>query len=349
MRWPALKRRSSLRRRSHFGPGSAICRSNTRRRPSWNGPSSRLGACAGPCISSLRRPGHLRSGFRPSRGARDPVGAQEGRLRPRPRGTDRCCAERAGPATHSAGARRTREQVPGGANAGIRRRGWGSRTRVPAVAVGGLTFPMVYLLHLVGARGVICSGPSRGTEPTFVRADAWIPQWRDVPREEAERELLRRYLRAFGPATPSDFAAWTGMPLAGAREIWVQEEANMAPVSVDNWGAAVLRDDLLDLKRAVFDRPPVRLLPYFDSFLLGHLKKREHLVAARDHKNVYRAQGCVDPRSGGDSPPRPCSEVRLDVATHHVWDPRGITRPRAVPRSFQRGCSDRLRRGIPAR
>ena len=154
---------------------------------------------------------------------------------------------------------------------------------------------MVYLLHLVGARGVICSGPSRGTEPTFVRADAWIPQWRDVPREEAERELLRRYLRAFGPATPSDFAAWTGMPLAGAREIWVQEEANMAPVSVDNWGAAVLRDDLLRLKRAVFDRPPVRLLPYFDSFLLGHLKKREHLVAARDHKNVYRAQGWVAP------------------------------------------------------
>lgn len=80
----------------------------------------------------------------------------------------------------------------------IRGGGWGNRTRVPGVAVGGLTFPAGYLLHLVGARGVVCSGPSRGNEPTFVRADAWIPRWRDVPRTRAERELLRRYLRAFG-------------------------------------------------------------------------------------------------------------------------------------------------------
>lgn len=172
--------------------------------------------------------------------------------------------------------------------------GWGSRTRVPAVAAGGLTFPIIYLLHLVGARGVVCSGPSRGNEPTFVRADAWIPQWRDVPRERAERELLRRYLRAFGPATPSDFASWVGMPLAEAREIWAREEADIAPVSVEGWRAAVLRGDLLALKRAGSEQQLVRLLPYFDSFLLGH-KEREHLVATGNRTSVYRAQGWVAP------------------------------------------------------
>jgi Winged helix DNA-binding domain len=176
----------------------------------------------------------------------------------------------------------------------IRGGGWGSKTKVPGVSVEGLTFPAGYILHLVGARGVVCSGPSRGNEPTFVRADAWIPQWRDVSREKAEGELLRMYLQAFGPATPLDFALWTGMRLADAREIWAHQEADLARVSVDGWRAAVLRDDLLELERVELKRPPVRLLPYFDSFLLGH-KERQHLVALRDKKRVYRAQGWIAP------------------------------------------------------
>ncbi|MGH2348489.1 MAG: winged helix DNA-binding domain-containing protein, partial [bacterium] len=172
--------------------------------------------------------------------------------------------------------------------------GWGSRATIPAVAVGGMTFPIVYLLHLIGARGVICSGPSRGNEPTFVRADAWIPRWRDVPRERAEAELLYRYLRAFGPATPTDFRAWNRMPLADAREIWAREEAEIARVRVDGQEAWILREDLAALTSARITRPHVRLLPYFDTFLLGH-DNRAHLVAAGDQKKVYRAQGWIAP------------------------------------------------------
>lgn len=173
--------------------------------------------------------------------------------------------------------------------------GWGNRAKIPAVAAGGLTFPVVYLLTLVGARGVICSGPNRNNEPTFVRADAWIRKWRDISREQAEEELLCKYLRTFGPATPLDFAHWVGMRLADAREIWAREEAHIVPVNVDGWEAAALRDDIPQLERAEFERPPVRLLPYFDVFLLGH-KERGHLVpAARNRKRVYRTQGWIAP------------------------------------------------------
>jgi hypothetical protein len=38
----------------------------------------------------------------------------------------------------------------------------------------------------------------------------------------------------------------------------------------------------------------VRLLPHFDSFLLGH-RTRQHLVGPRDHIRVYRPQGWVAP------------------------------------------------------
>ena len=172
--------------------------------------------------------------------------------------------------------------------------GWGHRKKIAAVPIGQLTYPVVDLIHLAGARGVICYGPSRGNEPTFVRADTWIPQWQDVSREQAEGMLLRRYLRAFGPATAADFALWTGITLTDAREIWAREEADFAPVNVHGWEASVLREDVDELVQAEFERPLVRLLPYFDSFLLGH-KEREHLLAMKDRLKVYRPQGWVAP------------------------------------------------------
>jgi hypothetical protein len=172
--------------------------------------------------------------------------------------------------------------------------GWGRRSKVAAVPVGQLTYPVVDLLHLVAARGVVCYGPNRGNEPTFVRADAWIPRWQDVPREQAEGMLLRRYLRAFGPATATDFALWTGITFTEAREIWAREQADFASVNVQGWAAAVLRKDLDELAQAEFERPLIRLLPYFDTFLLGH-KEREHLVPMQHRPKVYRPQGWIAP------------------------------------------------------
>lgn len=172
--------------------------------------------------------------------------------------------------------------------------GWGSRRELAAVPVGTLTYPVVELLHLAGARGVVCYGPYRGNEPTFVRADAWIPKWKEVSREQAEKLLLHKYLRAFGPATATDFALWTGMTLTEAREIWASERSQFASVHVEGWEAEVLRKDLKELAQAEFERPQVRLLPYFDTFLLGH-KERDHLMAAKYRSNVYRPQGWIAP------------------------------------------------------
>jgi hypothetical protein len=172
--------------------------------------------------------------------------------------------------------------------------GWGSRRKVAAVPVGELTYPVVDLLHLAAARGIVCHGPRRGNEPTFVRADAWIPRWQDLSVEQAEGLLLRRYLRTFGPATVADFSLWTGMTLTNAREIWAREEAGFAPISVEGWAATVLREDLDELVQARFQHPLVRLLPYFDTYLLGH-KERDHLVATKHRSKVYRAQGWIAP------------------------------------------------------
>jgi hypothetical protein len=172
--------------------------------------------------------------------------------------------------------------------------GWGSRRKVAAVPVGELTYPVVDLLHLAAARGVVCYGPNNGNEPTFVRADAWISDWQDIAGEQAEGMLLRRYLQAFGPATVTDFSLWSGISLTEARAIWERERAGFATVDVEGREAAVLREDLDELAQARLERPLVRLLPYFDTFLLGH-KERQHLVTMEHRPKVYRAQGWIAP------------------------------------------------------
>src|SRR6185295_5636535 len=156
--------------------------------------------------------------------------------------------------------------------------GWGSRGKVAAVPVGALTYPVVDLLHLAAARGVVCYGEQRNGEPTFVRADAWVPDYEDVTPEEAEDRLLRRYLEAFGPATAADFAVWTGMTLREAGSIWARAEDELATVDVDGEQGSMLRASRRELSRARVESPHARLLPYFDSYLLGH-RDRRHLVS----------------------------------------------------------------------
>jgi hypothetical protein len=178
------------------------------------------------------------------------------------------------------------QAIPGG--------GWGRRSHVAAVPVGHLTYPVVDLLHLAAARGVVCYGPNLGKEPTFVRADAWIPHWQDLPVEQAEDLLLRTYLRAYGPATAADFSMWSGVSLTDARRIWARGEAGIVPVDVAGWTAAILREDRDELTQAASAGPLVRLLPYFDSYLLSH-REREHLAAAEHQPKIYRPQGWVSP------------------------------------------------------
>lgn len=143
-------------------------------------------------------------------------------------------------------------------------------------------------------RGLACFGPDEGQGTTFVRPDAWLPRFCDLSVENAEDELLRRYLRAFGPATVSDFAAWSILALRRARQIWDRAKRAMSPVVLNGQITWVLRDDLPALKRSRLSRPTVRLLPYFDSFLMGH-KSRDHLVDTAHYKQIYRPAGWVYP------------------------------------------------------
>jgi hypothetical protein len=172
--------------------------------------------------------------------------------------------------------------------------GWGNKRPVPWVEVQGASIPVGQLFHVIAARDVIVSGPGNGNESTYVRADKWIPQWKDLSVEQAERELLVKYLRTFGPSTLQDFALWAGMYVRDAKDIWSREIQNLVPVDVEGWKANILQSDMTELEKASFAEPVVNLLPYFDSFLLGH-KSHMNIVDEQNRKRVYRSQGWVSP------------------------------------------------------
>lgn len=172
--------------------------------------------------------------------------------------------------------------------------GWGDKRKVPHVKVGTISLSMGFLLHIIRARDVICSGSNQGTEASYVRADKWIKNWKDVSQEKAERELLVKYLKAHGPATINDFAIWEGLYMKDAKDIWSKEAENIVEVDIEGSKAGTLESDLPELESAKINEPVVRLVPYFDSFLLGH-KSHLNIVDEKNRKKVYRSQGWVSP------------------------------------------------------
>ena len=176
----------------------------------------------------------------------------------------------------------------------VTRDGWGGGGTQEGLEVNGEAWSVGSMLYLACVRGIACAGPEIGNEATYVRTDEWLPRARKLSVEEAESELLRRYLHAYGPATVADFAWWTYMKVADAREVWAREAAGLAAADVDGRPGWILRSDLRSLERASIDAPVVRLLPYFDAYLLGH-KDKGHLVDAAHYKRVYRPAGWLSP------------------------------------------------------
>ena len=119
----------------------------------------------------------------------------------------------------------------------------------------------------------LVQGPPQGNKITLARPDQWIDGWQTVDPEAALREVLRRFLWAYGPARPSDFRAWFGDVSFDALDV---EE-----VDVEGRRAFVLAGDteFPDARRTV------RLLPEYDVYVMG-FREREHLVPERVREQV---------------------------------------------------------------
>jgi len=147
------------------------------------------------------------------------------------------------------------------------------------------------VLKPVARKGLLCFGPSRGQSVTFVRPEQWLGGWRDIDPDAALTEVARRYLRAYGPATKSDFTRWWGTwPGVGSRA-WAGLAGELAPVSIEGQRADMLAADV-DRIQSAASEGSVRLLPSFDPYLMGH-SRRDHLVATEHRARVSRTAGWI--------------------------------------------------------
>jgi hypothetical protein len=95
---------------------------------------------------------------------------------------------------------------------------------------------------------------------------------------EARRELARRYLHVFGPATYTGFADWAGISPARARAAFDDLEDTLIPVRTPIGDRVALATDE-DALRAMQSRAAgARLLPSGDAYFLVQGRDRELLV-----------------------------------------------------------------------
>ncbi len=131
--------------------------------------------------------------------------------------------------------------------------------------------------HLIGyaaQAGLICCGPDRGGEPTYVLLQDWLGYQPHPAPETMLPELVRRYLTAFGPARPEDLGAWSGLPMRDVRAAWAGVADEMLAVAVEGETLWLLKRDADRLDAVDTPRPPVRLLAAFDTLLLGYQDRR---------------------------------------------------------------------------
>jgi hypothetical protein len=137
-----------------------------------------------------------------------------------------------------------------------------------------------HFLALAGA--LLCHGPPRGRNVTFVRCDRWMPGFELLDPAAAQREASRRYLATYGPARRDELEHWLALKLDD--ETW--ESLDLEEVDVEGHSTFVNADE------AFPETTPhgVRLLSHYDVYTIG-CHPRDHLIPEQRKRVFLRGAG----------------------------------------------------------
>jgi hypothetical protein len=149
-------------------------------------------------------------------------------------------------------------------------------------------------LHILGQlahRQLICFGARAGKQPTFTLLEAWAPEARQLPRDEALATMALRYFSSHGPATVQDFVWWTGLTVADARAGLAAVAGQLTSKQIDGreyFMPPELASDAVDPGRAF-------LLPPFDEFLVAYRDRSASLDPSYANLVVPGGNGIFNP------------------------------------------------------
>ena len=136
--------------------------------------------------------------------------------------------------------------------------------------------------YLAPAADLLCHGPPRGRNVTFVRCDRWLEGWFVLDADEALHEACRRYLRTYAPVRRDELehwlaarlpdAAWSGL---GLEEVDLEGFRTFVPAGMS----------FPDAKAS-----GVRLLSHYDVYVIA-CHPRDHLIPQHKERIFLRGAG----------------------------------------------------------
>ncbi len=125
---------------------------------------------------------------------------------------------------------------------------------------------LAYLVMRAELDGIICSGPRRGKQFTYMLLDERVPEAGILSKDEVLAELASRYFKSRGPASIHDFAKWSGLSVAEARSGLEEVKGLLQHEVVDGqtyWfhGSKPFKKD---------KSPTVYLLSVYDEYISGY-------------------------------------------------------------------------------
>ena len=152
--------------------------------------------------------------------------------------------------------------------------------------VGGAA--VSFLLRPCSFKGLVVFGEREGISPTFTSPLRWLGH-KLVPSAQGTAELARRFLHAYGPATPRAFADWLGSTPAQTKRLWRQIEEELEPVTATGKKAFILQADRESFRRADTEEALLLLGPHDP-----YLDIRDRAILLEDtaaQRQVWRTVG----------------------------------------------------------
>lgn len=144
-------------------------------------------------------------------------------------------------------------------------------------------FQMGFVMSRAELDALVCSGPRKGKQFTYMLLEERAPKAKPMTHEKALDELIQRYFSSHAPATLHDFSWWSGLTLGEIRT--GVEHAKLHTMEIEGetyWSTKKINeDDPVPLK--------ARLLPVYDELFIGYRN------SSRVYKEVMVKQGIKMP------------------------------------------------------
>jgi hypothetical protein len=140
---------------------------------------------------------------------------------------------------------------------------------------------LAYLIMHAELEQVVCSGPRRGKQFTYMLIDERVPRGVTLDREAALAELTRRYFASHGPATIRDYVWWSGLTVRQAKEGLESIKSRLVHQTIGDrtyWSVG-------PRSRSRVSTPSVFLFPNYDECLIAY-RDRDSFAEEPNHRTA---------------------------------------------------------------